>query len=142
MQHITRRPLVLLVEDYDDTREMYKEFLELSGFDVATAADGVEAGALGTRLLPDLVLMDLSLPLMDGWEAIRRLRAAPETARLRIIAHSAFPRAGGGREGRELECDAFIPKPCLPNDLVTQLVSCLSLDQSAAVPRPLRGPRI
>ena len=140
MNNIPRRPLVLLVEDYADTREMYREFLILSGFEVATAADGVEGVALATQLLPDVVLMDLSLPLMDGWEAIRRLRAAPATARLRIIAHSAFPRAGGGPKGRELECDAFIPKPCLPNDLVRQLVSCLALDQTVAVRRSIKGP--
>jgi len=139
MTDITRRPLVLLVEDYEDTREMYREFLELSGFDVATAADGLEGVALATQLLPDLVLMDLSLPVLDGWEAIRRLRAAPATARLRIIAHSAMPRAGG-LVGRELECDAFIPKPCLPNELVHQLVACLALDQTVAVRRSMKGP--
>ena len=139
MNDIPRRPLILLVEDYDDTREMYREFLELSGFDVVTAADGIEAVALATRLQPDVVLMDLSLPLMDGWEAIRRLRAAPDTAGLRIIAHSAFPRAVGGLEGRELQCDAFIPKPCLPNELVSRLVSCLAVDHTALPPRVERS---
>ncbi|MEO7275652.1 MAG: response regulator [Vicinamibacterales bacterium] len=140
MTDTTRRPLVLLVEDYADTRDMYREFLEMSGFDVATAADGLEGVALATELQPDLVLMDLSLPLLDGWEAIRRLRAAPATARLRIIAHSAMPRAGGGRAGRELECDAFIAKPCLPDELVRQLVSCLALDQTVSARRSTKGP--
>jgi two-component system cell cycle response regulator DivK len=66
MSEITTRPLVLLVEDYDDTREMYREYLEFCGFSVLTARNGVEAIELATASHPDVVLMDLSLPIMDG----------------------------------------------------------------------------
>ena len=138
MSEITTRPLVLLVEDYDDTREMYREYLEFCGFSVLTARNGVEAIELATASHPDVVLMDLSLPIMDGWEATRRLKSSPETAALKIIALSAYPRAFDGST-QEPGCDAFIAKPCLPTDLVQHLSAFLNLDTSTANVR--RNPR-
>jgi CheY-like chemotaxis protein len=142
MSEITTRPLVLLVEDYDDTREMYREYLEFCGFSVVTARNGIEAIDLATRMHPDVVLMDLSLPIMDGWEATRRLKASPDTAALKIIALSAYPRAFDGLSPQEPGCDAFIAKPCLPTDLVQQLSAFLNLDPTApATVRRIQGPQ-
>ena len=73
------RPRVLLVDDYPDAREMYSEYLQFSGFDVVEAANGMEALQRAVDEAPDIILMDLSLPVMDGWEATRRLKADVRT---------------------------------------------------------------
>jgi CheY-like chemotaxis protein len=140
MSEITTRPLVLLVEDYDDTREMYREYLEFCGFSVLTARNGLEAIELATTAHPDVVLMDLSLPIMDGWEATRRLKSSPATAAMKIIALSAYPRAFDGSSNQESGCDAFIAKPCLPTDLVQQLSAFLNLDPAAVSVRRTQWP--
>jgi two-component system cell cycle response regulator DivK len=114
-------PLILLVEDFDDAREMYREYLTFSGFRVETARDGREALEKARRLSPDLILMDLSLPVIDGWEATRLLKADPATAHLLIVALSAHALAAEGERARVAGCDGFIAKPCLPPDLVTQV---------------------
>ena len=83
------KPLILVVEDFDDAREMYRDYLEFSGFRTETARDGREAIDKARRLQPDLILMDLSLPGIDGWEATRLLKASPDTSHLLIVALSA-----------------------------------------------------
>jgi two-component system cell cycle response regulator DivK len=115
------RPLILIVEDFDDAREMYRDFLEFSGFRVATARDGREAIEKARTLQPDLILMDLSLPGIDGREATRLLKAAPDTAHLLIVALSAHALATEGDRARAAGCDGFIAKPCLPSDLVAEI---------------------
>jgi len=91
---IREQPLVLVVEDYQDAREMYTAYLQFSGFDVAEAGNGLEAVEKAQELLPDIVLMDLALPRMDGWEATRRLKS---DARTRHIPIADGARAGGIR---------------------------------------------
>jgi CheY-like chemotaxis protein len=115
------RPLLLLVEDFDDAREMYRDFLEYSGFRVETARDGHEAIEKARALHPSLILMDLSLPGIDGWEATRVLKQDPRTAGISIIALSAHALAPEGDRAREAGCDGFIAKPCLPTDLVSEI---------------------
>ena len=89
MPDFNTRPRILLVEDYDDAREMYRDYLEFSGFQVDTARDGHEALEQARRHSPDLVLMDLSLPGLDGWEATRILKSDPATSHLIVVALSA-----------------------------------------------------
>jgi two-component system, cell cycle response regulator DivK len=115
------KPLILIVEDFDDAREMYRDYLELSGFRVETARDGREAIDKTRRLQPDLVLMDLSLPGIDGWEATRLLKAAPETRHIVIVALSAHALAAERERARAAGCEGFIAKPCLPPDLVREV---------------------
>jgi CheY-like chemotaxis protein len=122
-------PLILIVEDFDDAREMYREFLEFSGFRVLTARDGREAVAKARESNPDLVLMDLSLPGIDGWEATRILKNDGATSHLKIVALSAHALATEGERAREAGCDGFIAKPCLPGDLLTQMAPYLGLDE-------------
>src|ERR1700687_1622923 len=88
------RPCVLLVDDYPDARVMYTEYLKYSGFEVVEAADGIEALRQALESMPDIILMDLSLPLMDGWEATRRLKADPRTATIPIVALTGHALAG------------------------------------------------
>lgn len=114
-------PLVLVVDDFQDNREMFAEFLSLSGFRVAEAATGREAIDRGFALLPDVILMDLSLPELDGWEATRQLKNDPRTRHIPIVALTGHALADHSREAREAGCDAFLTKPCLPEVLVVEI---------------------
>lgn len=113
--------LILLVEDFEDAREMYRDYLTFSGYRVETASDGHEAVEKARVLLPDLVLMDLSLPGLDGWEATRLLKSDPKTSHLQVVALSAHALAAEGDRARAAGCDGFIAKPCLPPDLVARI---------------------
>jgi two-component system cell cycle response regulator DivK len=115
------RELVLVVEDYQDAREMYAAYLQFSGFDVAEAANGIEAIEKTTELLPDIVLMDLALPRMDGWEATRRLKGDPRTRHIPVVALTGHALPGHSDGAREAGCDAFVTKPCLPDALVAEI---------------------
>jgi CheY-like chemotaxis protein len=121
----TRRPrehpLVLVVEDYQDAREMYAAYLQFSGFEVAEAGNGIEAVEKTQELLPDIVLMDLALPRMDGWEATRRLKSDERTRHIPIVALTGHALAGHAEGARDAGCDAFVTKPCLPDALVAEI---------------------
>lgn len=119
-----QKPLVLLVDDFLDTRSMYAEFLDMSGFRVAEAQDGLEAVAKAVSLSPDLIVMDMSLPNLDGCEATRRIRADDKTAHIPIIAVSGHSGATID-EARRAGCDEYLTKPCLPDDLVARIQSLL-----------------
>jgi two-component system cell cycle response regulator DivK len=110
-------PLVLVVDDVDHGREIFAEYLEYRGFRVATAADGLEAIEKAFELRPDVILMDLSLPGIDGWEATRRLKADERTRDTPIIALTAHALASAHEKAREVGCNAVVTKPCLPKDL-------------------------
>lgn len=104
---------------------MYRDYLVFSGFDVHTADNGHEAIEKARALDPDVVLMDLSLPALDGWEATRRLKADPETAHIKVIALSAHAMAAEAKRAAQAGCDGFIAKPCLPEELVVELTRLL-----------------
>ena len=140
MPDISRRPLILLVEDYDDAREMYRDYLEYAGFQVETARDGHEALVKARASNPDLILMDLSLPGLDGWEATRMLKTDPTTSHLIVVALSAHALAAEGDRARRAGCDGFIAKPCLPNELVEQMTTFLRV-QTEPAQRKRRGRR-
>ena len=124
--------LILLVEDFADAREMYHEYLTFAGFRVETASDGHEAVEKARALLPDLILMDLSLPGMNGWEATQILKSDPATRHLTIVALSAHALSVAEIQLGGAACDGFIPKPCLPPDLVTQISGFLKLHTHTA----------
>jgi CheY-like chemotaxis protein len=112
---------VLLVDDYPDAREMYSEYLRFAGFDVVQASNGIEALQQAIDTSPDIVLMDLSLPVMDGWEATRRLKADARTAAIPVVAVTGHSLAGVAENARKLGCASFVTKPCLPEDLVREI---------------------
>jgi CheY-like chemotaxis protein len=116
-----KTPLILVVDDYQDAREMYAEYLQFSGFRVAEARNGNEAVDQAFALKPDLILMDLSLPGMDGWEATKRLKADERTRRIPIVALTGHALAGASEGAKKAGCDAFVTKPCLPDDLVVEV---------------------
>ena len=121
-----QEPLVLIVEDYEDAREMYAAYLQFSGYRVAEAANGVEAVEQAQELMPDIILMDLALPKMDGWEATRRLKKDERTRDIPIVALTGHALAGHAEGARQAGCDAFITKPCLPDALVAEIQRVLS----------------
>jgi CheY-like chemotaxis protein len=112
---------VLLVDDFQDNREMYAEFLRFSGLRVEEAANGHEAIDKATSMAPDLIVMDLSLPGIDGWEATRRLKADPETKHIPVVALTGHALAGYSEGARQAGCDAFVTKPCLPEELLSEI---------------------
>jgi two-component system, cell cycle response regulator DivK len=117
--------LVLVVEDYQDTREMYVAYLQFSGYRVAEATNGVEAIEKTLELHPDIILMDLALPKMDGWEATRRLKSDERTRHIPIVALTGHALAGHAEGARRAGCDSFVTKPCLPDALVAEIKKML-----------------
>ena len=117
----TRKPLVLVVDDFADNREMYSEYLSFSGYDVIEAKNGKEAIEAAQERLPDIIIMDLSLPVMDGWEATRRLKADDRTRGIPVVALTGHALAGHSKGAKEAGCDSFLAKPCLPDQLVTEI---------------------
>jgi two-component system cell cycle response regulator DivK len=109
---------ILIVDDFDDNRAMYAEYLSSSGYEVEQASDGREAVEAALRTLPDLIVMDLSLPVMDGWEATRRLKADERARHIRVIVLTGHALSG---DAERAGADAFLAKPCLPETLVEKI---------------------
>ena len=115
------RPLVLIVEDQSDLRQLYAQQLVISGFDVIEAENGADAVAHTAAHAPDVVLMDLSLPIVDGWEATRRLKADQRTAHIPVVALTAHDGSGELQRATRAGCDWFVPKPCPPDALISEV---------------------
>jgi len=104
-------PKILVVEDNEMNRDMLTRRLQKRGYDVGTAVDGEEALTMAGSERPDLILMDLSLPLIDGWEVARRIKQTPETAAIPIIAITAHAMRGDREKALEAGCDDYETKP-------------------------------
>jgi two-component system cell cycle response regulator DivK len=120
-----KQPLVLLAEDFEDARELYCDYLEFSGFTVKTVSNGREAIDQAIALLPDLILMDASMPVLDGWQATKEIKANPATRHIPILALTAHAFDDARQEARAVGCDGFVTKPCLPDDLVARVRATL-----------------
>jgi CheY-like chemotaxis protein len=110
-------PLVLVVDDAADTRALFGEYLEYRGFRVQTAVNGAEAIASAHREWPAIIIMDLAMPEVDGWQAIKRLKSDPLTADIPIVALSAPAFGEEPQCAREAGADLCLSKPCLPSQL-------------------------
>ena len=104
-------PKILLVEDNEMNRDMLSRRLERRGYRVAIALDGEQGVAMAGSEAPDLVLMDMSLPVLDGWEAARRLKAVPETRAIPIIALTSHAMVGDREKAIAAGCDDYDTKP-------------------------------
>ena len=102
---------ILLVEDNDMNRDMMSRRLQRKGHEVLMAADGMQAILMAESETPDLILLDMSLPVIDGWEAARRLKASPTTARVPIVALTAHAMAGDREKALAAGCDDYDTKP-------------------------------
>ncbi|HYE90628.1 MAG TPA: response regulator [Terriglobales bacterium] len=124
-------PLVLVVDDYDDNREMYASYLEYSGLRVAEAVNGKEALARTAELMPDLIVMDLSLPGIDGWQATKAIKQDPRTRDIIVLALTGHALEGAAQGAKDAGCDGFLTKPCLPEDLFREIQRMLSAAPAA-----------
>jgi CheY-like chemotaxis protein len=119
------QPLVLLAEDFEDARELYRDYLEFSGFSVLTVDNGRDAIDQALTVQPDIILMDASMPVLDGWQATRELKANPKTKHIPVLALTAHAFDDARREAKDVGCDGFVTKPCLPDDLVSRIRAVL-----------------
>jgi two-component system cell cycle response regulator DivK len=118
---------ILLVEDNEMNRDMLCRRLQRRGYEVLIALDGAEGVAEAQTEVPDLILMDMSLPGLDGWEATRRLKGAPETRSIPIIALTAHTMSGDRDKAIEAGCDDFDTKPVEFNRLLTKIEALLNM---------------
>ena len=126
--------MILLVEDNELNRDMLSRRLERRGYEIKMAVDGAQGVNMAAELRPALILMDLSLPVMDGWEAIRRLKANPETAAIPIIALTAHARAEDEKTARDAGADDFDTKPVDLSRLVGKMEQLLTPLASGPLP--------
>jgi two-component system cell cycle response regulator DivK len=115
------RLLALLVDDDVDTREMYGMYLRTGGFRVLIATNGMEAIDSAERERPDVIVMDLMMPRLNGWEAIRRLKRDWRTRRIPIIACTGHVTGSSAERALDAGCDGYVTKPCLPADLLAEI---------------------
>jgi len=119
-------PLVLIVDDNVDAREMYAIYLEHAGFRAAEAADGETALEMVRAERPAVILMDATMPRMDGWEAARRLKADGDTRSIPLIMLTAHAFAEHRDRAAEVGADAFLSKPVLPDALAVEIRKVLA----------------
>ncbi|MBC7788386.1 MAG: response regulator [Anaerolineae bacterium] len=112
---------VLLVEDNEDNRIVYSTILEHFGYSVIEALNGEEGIAKARSEMPDLILMDISIPVIDGWEATQVLKRDPATRAIPIIALTAHALAADREKAFEVGCDAYLAKPCEPKTVVSEV---------------------
>ena len=115
---------ILLVEDNEMNRDMLGRRLQRRGYEVVIAVDGAEGVAKAQTEAPDLILMDMSLPVIDGWEATRRLKVAPETRSIPVIALTAHAMSGDRDKAVEAGCDDYDTKPVEFDRLLATIEAC------------------
>ena len=113
--------LILIVEDDTDNREGYAEYLTYLGYRVAQAADGESALKAARRLHPDVILLDLALPVLDGWEVARQVKSDPRTRDILVVALSACVFPSDVKRATSSGCDLFLDKPCYPQTVADEI---------------------
>ena len=127
-------PKILVVEDNEMNRDMLSRRLQRRGYEVIVAVDGGEGLALAQSQRPDLILMDMSLPVVDGWQATRRLKAAPETRSIPIIALTAHAMATDRDRAVEAGCDDYDTKPVELPRLLEKIEALLAAANAGDTP--------
>ncbi|MBI5799808.1 MAG: response regulator [Verrucomicrobia bacterium] len=125
-------PKILLVEDNEMNRDMLSRRLIRRGYEVAIAVDGAQGVAMCAELLPEMVIMDLGLPVMDGWEATRQIKAAAATRHIPVIALTAHAMSGEEERARAAGCDDFETKPVEIDRLLSKMAAWLQPPPSPA----------
>lgn len=122
---------ILVIEDTEDNRRIMRILLTKAGFDYAEAVDGTAGLDLARSLHPDLVLLDVQLPGMDGYEVARRLKADPLLSRIPVIAVTSYALSGDEAKARAAGCDGYIAKPFSPSHLLAKVTEMLGGDGRA-----------
>ena len=117
----SRDRTVLIVEDNEDNRIVYSTILRHHGFRVSEALDGEEGIAKARRELPDIILMDISIPLIDGWEVTQTLKRDAATSHIPVIALTAHAMPGDRERAMEVGCDGYLAKPCEPRAVLAEV---------------------
>lgn len=119
---------ILMVEDTEDNRQIMRDLLSMTDFELLEAVDGADGVAMASLHRPDLILMDIQLPVMDGYEAARRIKADPALKHIPIIAVTSYALAGD--EGKTLAagCDGYVSKPFSPRQLLAKIREFLPLE--------------
>src|SRR5262245_34936984 len=112
---------ILVVEDQEDNRQILRDLLGSVGFTMIEAGDGEEALTQAAKERPDLILMDIQLPVMDGYEATRRLKADPSTKAIPIIVVTSYALSGDEGKAKAAGCDAYVTKPYSPRQLLAKV---------------------
>jgi len=120
------RKRILVIEDQEDNRQILRDLLTSADFEVIEAADGEAGLAAAAAHRPDLILMDIQLPLMDGYEATRRIKANPALRAIPIIVITSYALSGDDEKARAAGCDAYFSKPFSPRQLLAKVREYLS----------------
>ena len=112
---------ILVVEDHEDNRQILRDLLGAAGFEMVEAHDGGAALATAAASKPDLILMDIQLPVIDGYEATRRIKADPALKAIPIIAVTSYALSGDEEKARAAGCDAYVAKPYSPRQLLAKI---------------------
>jgi CheY-like chemotaxis protein len=133
MAPTAKAPLVLIVDDNDDNRDLYAQYLLHKGYRVATAQDGQSGIEQAEQLLPDVIVMDLSLPVMDGWTATERLKKGRMTRRIPVVALTGHALDASRKRAAAAGADEYLTKPILPENLLAVLVQFLRRSANASL---------
>jgi two-component system cell cycle response regulator DivK len=117
---------ILVVEDQEDNRQIIRDMLSATDYEITEAENGEEALAAVAKQRPDLILMDIQMPIMDGYEATRRIKADPALRAIPIIAITSYALSGDEQKAREAGCDDYVPKPYSPRQLLAKIRQYLS----------------
>jgi two-component system cell cycle response regulator DivK len=112
---------ILVVEDQEDNRQILRDLLGAAGYEMIEAENGETAVTIAAAQIPDLILMDIQLPLVDGYEATRRIKANPALAAIPIIAITSYALSGDEEKARAAGCDDYVTKPYSPRQLLAKI---------------------
>jgi two-component system, cell cycle response regulator DivK len=112
---------ILIVEDQEDNRIILRRLLSTAGYDLIEAMNGEDGVALALSMRPDLILMDIQLPVMDGYEATRRIKSNAELKSIPVIAVTSYALSGDEAKARAAGCDAYVAKPFSPRQLLAKV---------------------
>jgi two-component system, cell cycle response regulator DivK len=109
---------ILVIEDTEDNRQILRDLLSSAGYEIIEAMDGESGVSMAAKEVPDLILMDIQLPVIDGYEATRRLKADPATRHIPVVAVTSYALVGDEAKARDAGCDGYVAKPFSPRHLL------------------------
>jgi two-component system cell cycle response regulator DivK len=112
---------ILVVEDTEDNRQILRDLLGMAGYEMVEAHDGAQGVAMAAEHRPDLILMDIQMPVLDGYEATRRIKADPALAAIPIVAVTSYALSGDEQKARDAGCNDYIAKPYSPRQMLAKV---------------------